>query len=164
MELRWKNIDKSDEAIVENWLTERDRKMLCMEEKSWKETANDIEDCLKFAKDGQFRNVIGYLDNKPVVAMMFGVEFSGQHLRIYNILVPKKLRRKGIAERSIMDIFSPKNLFKINKTYNKVVTAIVPGNDESLYLFTNLGFRDLIKKEGFIELSKRVSKSMDYAE
>lgn len=147
MEIIWKNFRKENGIEIENWLSDEDRKNLCLTEKNWEETADDIASCLKLMENGQFRNVVGFFNGEAVVALMFGVEFSGARLNIYNILVNPSKRGKGFGKEAIRSIFSSKNVFCLNKTYNKIVAFVFPQNDCGKKLFSGLGF-EIYKKEG----------------
>ena len=153
MELRWKNFQNYHEIMVDNWASYKDKKNLCMEEKTWKETADDIEECLNLAQNGQFRNVVGYLGNEPVVAVMFGTEFSGQVLKIYNILVNPLYRRKGIAKQTIKTIASKENVFRLIQTYSKLsvpVLSVWSGFGKGLM---DMGLNELEHHKGYTDLS-----------
>lgn len=145
MKIMWRNFSQNDQKRIDMWLSNRERKFLCMQDKNWVETSREINDCLKYATDGQFRDVIGYVNNIPVVAMMFGVESSGKVLKLYNIAVAPDFRGHGVATQAIMDFVRADKIFAIDKTYSKIETAIYPDN---------LGIAKVLLKTGFQFKSK----------
>lgn len=154
MELRWKNFRDYHEILVNNWASDKDKKSLCMEKKSWKETADDIEDCLKYATNGQFRNVVGYNEiGEPVVAVMFGTEFSGEVLKIYNILVNPLYRGKGIAKQTIKTIASKENVFRLNQTYNKLSVPVLSMWSKFGKSLMDMGLNNFEHHKGYVDLS-----------
>ena len=42
MQIIWEKIDKSRQKIINSWLSVLDKHNLCMEQKSWEQTASDI--------------------------------------------------------------------------------------------------------------------------
>ena len=48
MKIEWKNIDNEEIAIINHWLSQEDKHNLCMTQKGWQQTAEDIGDCLKY--------------------------------------------------------------------------------------------------------------------
>ena len=52
MKIEWRNIGFEENEIIENWLSNLDRQSLCMANKNWAQTAEDIEDCLKYMRGG----------------------------------------------------------------------------------------------------------------
>lgn len=160
MKIEWKNMGTEDEEEINSWLSQEDKKMLCMEGKSWQETANDIEDCLNLMKDSQFRNVVGYIKNKPVCALMFGVEFSGEILRIYNIVVNPNYRGIGIGKEAIKDVLLEENVFDLNKTYFKITTSVFPENKNSIKLFNSLNFEFYCQNDAYWDFSKNTQKEL----
>ena len=48
IKIEWKNIDNKDITIINSWLSNQDKHNLCMTQKGWKQTAEDIADCLKY--------------------------------------------------------------------------------------------------------------------
>ena len=153
MELRWKNFQSYHEILIDNWASDKDKKSLCMEKKSWKETADDIEDCLKYATNGQFRNVVGYIENEPVVAVMFGTECSGKVLKIYNILVSPKHRSKGIAKQTIKTIASDQNVFRLNQTYSKLSIPVLSMWSNFGKSLMDMGLNNVEHHKGYVDLS-----------
>lgn len=164
MELKWRKIVDRDENIIKSWLSQNDKKMLCMEQKSWQQTAKDIEDCLKFMPDSQFRNAIAYCGETPVCAMMVGVEYSGKVLRIFNPLVNPNCRCQGIGKQAIRqairDVFSHKNKFNLNRTFSKVVGAVYPKNETSIKLCRSAGLSDESKNDEYIDFSCDLTKTL----
>lgn len=165
MELRWKNFRDYHEILVNNWASDKDKKSLCMEKKTWKETADDINDCLKYAKNGQFRNVVGYLRGEPVVAVMFGTEFSGEVLKIYNILVNPKFRSQGIAKETIKTISSCENIFRLNQTYNKLSVSVLSIWSKFGRGLMNMGFNSVEYHNDYVDLSVdlKIKKFNDFS-
>ena len=74
MKIKWKTIEKADYRTIESWLGEQDKINLCMQTKNWEQTATDIGECLELMDNAQFKNLIGFINDKPVVAVMFGIE------------------------------------------------------------------------------------------
>lgn len=141
MKIYWKKIDENDAKVIESWMSEADRKNLCMQEKGWAQTASDIWDCLQHMTNGQFRNCMGFDSSScPIVAIMFGVEECGKTLNIYNILVNPRFRGKGVAKQAIADILSEDNLFKLNKTHSKIKVSTLPDNDAMRKVLKHLNF------------------------
>ena len=50
MKISWKNVEKSDQCMIESWMSESDRHNLCMEEQDWATTARGIYECLRHEK------------------------------------------------------------------------------------------------------------------
>lgn len=162
MNIEWRKINDKDEKILKSWLNETDRKMLCMQDKSWQQTAKDIEDCLKYMPDSQFRNAIGFCNGNPVCAIMFGVELSGRVLRIYNLLVNPACRCQGIGKQAIRDVFSKENKFCLKRTFSKVVGAVYPENFSSIRLCNSVGLSDKSKNDEYIDFSCDLTKKLDH--
>jgi len=160
MEIKWRPIENGDEKIINSWFIGRDKKMLCMEDVSWQQTANDIGECLGLMNNSQFRNAIGYIDNQPVCVLMFGVEFSGKVLRLYNILVAPKFRNQGIAKQAIKDILSSDNKFSLNKTYDKIIFSILPENKISEKLAKSFNFKFDGFNDIYIDFSYDLNKEI----
>lgn len=141
MKIEWKEIKNNDEQIINAWLSEADKHNLCMSNKSWQETANDISVCLKDMKNGQFKNVIGYINNQPAIAMMFGVEHSGEILNLYNIVVNPIFRHEGVAKQALSSlIYNCEKEFGLKQTYKQIKASVVPKNTISKNLFFGSGF------------------------
>ena len=158
MEIIWRPIEDKDEKIINSWLDNDAKKMLCMENVSWQQTASDIGECLSIMNNAQFRNAIGYVDGEPVCALMFGVEFSGKILRLYNILVAPKHRNKGVAKSAMEDILSNENKFKLNKTYDKIVFSILPENKISEKLAKTFNFKFDGQNDIYLDFSCDLNK------
>lgn len=164
MKIVWKKIEKEDYITIEKWLSGADRHNLCMEKKSWKQTAEDVEDCLKFMDNSEFRNVIGYVGETPIIAVMLGVE-NEELLNIYNILVSPKHRHVGVGKQAIADIVN-RNALLLDKKFSKVKVSVVPENDKVKNFFSNLGFNasgfdgdyDVFYKQIFKENTKQKEK------
>ena len=97
MKIEWKNIDNEEIEIINHWLSNKDKHNLCMTQKGWQQTAKDVGDCLKYMNNAEFKNIIGYINGKPAVALMFGIESIGV-LNLYNIVVNPKCRNMGVAK------------------------------------------------------------------
>ena len=65
MQIDWKNIDDKEVEKINSWLTIQDKNNLCMSEKSWKQTACDIDDCLQYMDNAEFKN-IGYKNSRNI--------------------------------------------------------------------------------------------------
>ncbi len=152
MEIKWKKIGEADENQIESWLNPLDRKFLCMSEKTWGKTASEISDCLKLMRNGQFRNVIGFVDGKAAVALMFGVEESGNVLNIYNIVVNPNFRGSGVGKQALKDVFL--NRFSLNKTYSTVKTSVFKENASAQKLFMSCGFKITDENRDFLVFGK----------
>lgn len=152
MEIKWKKIGEADENQIESWLNPLDKKFLCMSEKSWGGTASEISDCLKLMRNGQFRNVIGFVDGKAAVALMFGVEESGNVLNIYNIVVNPNFRGRGVGKHALKDVLL--NRFSLNKTYSAVKTSAFKENASAQKLFMACGFKILDENGEFLVFGK----------
>lgn len=162
MKFEWKKIKNNEEKIINTWLTVADRQNLCMTDKSWQETANDIKDCLKSMKNGQFRDVLGYLNNQPAVAMMFGVEHSGDILNLYNIVVNPTFRHKGVAKQAVMSlIYNAEKEFNLKPTYRQIKASVVPKNTISKNLFLGSGFTSCQYDGEYLVYTKYFQKNYD---
>ena len=87
MKISWKKVDKNDQILIESWMSNIDRHNLCMEKQDWATTARGINECLKDMKNGEFFELLGFVGSKPAVAMMLGIEESGNALNLYNIIL-----------------------------------------------------------------------------
>ena len=132
-----------------------------MENKNWQETAADINDCLKYMSNSQFRNSIGFIDGYPVCAIMFGVEFCGQLLRIYNLVVNPEVRDIGIGSQAVRDVFTSENKFNLNKTFNKVIGAVYPENKASIKMLERMGFKRQKREDGLTDFEKDLEKDLE---
>lgn len=160
MNINWKNIDKKSQNEVESWLSEADRQNLCMQSKNWQETAEDISSCLKNMKNGQFRNVVGYINNQPAVALMFGVEHSGEVLNLYNIIVNPQFRYKGVGKQAVKDLINNGNkIFNLNKTYKEIKASTLPMNNISKKLFSTCGFSSCSFDGEYLVFTKYLSQN-----
>jgi len=142
MQIDWKNIDDKEVKEINSWLTIQDKNNLCMSEKSWKQTACDIDDCLQYMDNAEFKNIIGYINGKPAVAVMFGIE-QIRVLNLYCIAVKPKYRHMGIAKEVILQLLNNDKSLNLSKPYEKVVASTIPNNKEAQKLFTSLNFDDL---------------------
>lgn len=144
MEIKWKDIENKHCKLIDKWLSESDRHNLCMQNKNWKQTANDINECLALMNDSQFKNVIGYINDIPAIALMFGIERI-KTLNLYNIVVNPKFRQMGITKNVILRLLNGENDLKLVKPYNKIIVSSLPENNQIQQLlkeldFINLGF------------------------
>lgn len=156
MKIDWKKCDYSYEEVIENSMDYIDRRMLYMNNTSWNQVADDIEDCLKYAINGQFRNVVGFVEGEPAVFAMFGVECSGDALRIYNLLVAPKFRGKGVGKQAVKDITDERNIFDLNRTYSRVVTSVYSDNEKSYDMFTGLGLKFMEIEDNLINMERKL--------
>lgn len=162
MKIYWKNIDETDAKVIESWMSEEDRKNLCMQEKSWAQTASDIGECLQYMPNGQFRNCIGFGPSaRPVVAVMFGVEECGRTLNVYNIITNPRCRGKGVATQALADILSEDNLFKLNKTHSKIKVCSLPQNNAIKGVLKKLDFLDPIFDGEYMVFETKSTKNHD---
>ena len=58
MQIEWKNIEKENYLTLDKWLSKEDKFNLCMETKSWEQTANDINECLKYMNGSRSKNIM----------------------------------------------------------------------------------------------------------
>lgn len=157
LKIKWENCNKESNKEIESWISCQDRYFLCLENKTWGSSASEIEECLKYCTNGQFRNVVGFINNKPVVAAIFGVEFSGKVLRLYELIVNPKYRDMGIGKLALKDILGNDNIFNLKKTYNKFNVSILPQNKTSLRLFSSVGLKKESENKDLIELSMKTN-------
>lgn len=142
MKFEWKNIDESGYKIIDEWLSKKDRHNLCMENKGWKQTADDIDECLQTMENSQFKNVLGFVNDMPVVAIMFGIE-QIKVLNLYNIVVAPKFRNLGIAKNVILKLLDNDEKLNLVKDYQKVTISTLPDNQKMHKLLEELGFENL---------------------
>lgn len=162
MKIYWKNIDENDAKVVESWMSEEDRKNLCMQEKGWAQTACDIGECLQYMPNGQFRNCIGFdTSARPVVAVMFGVEECGRTLNVYNIITNPRCRGKGVASQALADILSEDNVFKLNATHSRIKVCSLPQNKAIKGVLKKLDFPDPIFDGEYMVFEKNLTKNHD---
>lgn len=154
MKIEWRNCDYSFCDLIEKSMNFIDRTMLDMRYSSWNVVADDIADCLKYAKNGQFRNVVGFIDETPAVFVMFGVENSGEILRIYNLFVEPEFRGIGVGKQVVRDILDEKNIFGLDITFNKLVTSIYCDNRASYNLFSDMGLRCTENVNNILEMER----------
>ena len=69
MKIEWEKINNDKIEIINGWLSCEDKHNLCMEEKSWMQTANDIEECINIMPNTEFKNIMGYVNGKPVAKL-----------------------------------------------------------------------------------------------
>ena len=157
MQIEWKNIEDIEYEIINGWLSNEDKHNLCMQDKSWKQTAIDIEDCLKIMDNAQFKNIMGYVNGKPIVAVMFGVE-QIKVLNLYNIVVNPKYRDKGIAKEVINKLLKNDKGLNITQPYKKVVASTLPNNASVQHMFNSLEFQNLGFNGEYIVFEKNAIK------
>lgn len=165
MELIWKSVEDGQDKIIESWMSVDDRRNLCMQEKGWRQTANDIFDCLQYMTNGQFRNCFGFAPSiqQPVVAVMFGIEESGKTLNVYNIITNPKYRGNGIAKQALSDILSG-DKFSLNKTHSKAKVCSLPNNIAIKNVLKSLNFSDPIFDGEYMVFEKNISKNRENAQ
>lgn len=139
MQIEWKNIEKEDYLTLDKWLSKEDKFNLCMETKSWEQTANDINECLKYMNGSQFKNIMGYINNHPVVALMFGIEHIDA-LNLYCITVNPKFRGMGIAKDIIDQLLAKDKSLKLSQPFNRVILSVKPQNTSMIKLLKKLNF------------------------
>lgn len=142
MNIEWKNIGDNESVLINTWLSSQDKHNLCMTKKSWKQTAIDIDDCLKYMDNAQFKNIMGFIFGKPAVAVMFGIE-QGEILNLYNIVVNPACRNMGVATKVISKLLNHDNSLRIEKSYKKVVVSALPDNFTVHNLLKTMGFNNL---------------------
>ncbi len=142
MQIDWKNIDDKEVEEINSWLTIQDKHNLCMSEKNWEQTACDINDCLQYMDNAEFRNLIGYIKGNPAVAVMFGIE-QIKVLNLYNIVVNPKYRHMGIAKEVVLQLLSNDKSLNLSQTYEKVIVSTMPNNKEAQNLFISMNFDNL---------------------
>lgn len=142
MQFTWRDLNDDYYNEINQWLSNNDRHNLCMQNKNWKQTALDINECLEIMPDAQFKNIIGFVDGKPVVALMFGIE-QIKVLNLYNIVVNPKYREMGIAKEVISKLMNEDKGLNLSKPYLKVVISTLPDNIYMQKLLSGLGFDNL---------------------
>ena len=160
MKIEWKQIDDNQIEFINGWLSLQDKQNLCMTEKSWQQTAIDIEDCLKIMDNAQFVNIIGYVKGAPVVALMFGVEHI-KVLNLYNIVVNPYCRRMGVAKKVVSQLLKNDQSLCISRKFNKVVSSVLPGNKAMIDLFDALGFTNLGFDGEYVVFEKEITKQAE---
>lgn len=156
MELIWKSIDNKEIKILNAWLTRQDKHNLCMTQKSWEQTAFDINDCLKNMDNVQFKNIMGYANGQPVVAIMFAIENTGV-LNLYNIVVNPVCRNMGIAKNAIIQLLKNDSSLKLIVPYKKVKASTLPDNEEAQQLFKSLNFDNLGYNGEYVVFEKGIT-------
>ena len=157
--LIWKNVDNQSNNVINSWMSQSDKHFLCMENKTWKETAEDISDCLNFMPKSQFKNIIGEINNKPALAIMLGVEDFGATLNIYNILVNPEFRNKGIITKILSDLNKNKNIFDLKQTYNQIKMSVLPENKIMQSVLKKSKFTDFIIDDEYLVFTKQINKN-----
>ena len=152
----WFKIEKIENKIIESWLSKTDRKFLCLQNTTWEQTAEEIADCLKYAKDSEFYNVFSIKNNQPAIALMMGVESSGTVLHIYNIVVNPEFRNQNLAKKAIREIVN--RSFFIPNSCKTIKATIVPDNANALKLFKSLNFANPKIVDNMIEVERGFKK------
>lgn len=158
MKISWKNVEKSDQCMIESWMSESDRHNLCMEEQDWATTARGIYECLKNMRNGKFYEVLGYVDSHPAVALMLGVEESGNALNLYNIIVNPRFRGRGIGTQAISEVLGDENVLSIKKAYSQIKVYTRPENQVMKKILLSQGFSTPIKDGEFLFYKKDLAK------
>lgn len=158
MQIEWKKIKNGEVEIINGWLSCEDKHNLCMEEKSWRQTANDIEECINIMPNAEFKNIMGYVNGKPAVAVMFGVE-QIEALNLYNIVVNPKCRHRGVAKEVVGQLLAKDKSLNLTKPYNKVMASALPNNDCIIELFKGLNFNNLGFNGEFVVFEKNAIKT-----
>lgn len=158
MKISWKNVEKSDQCMIESWMSESDRHNLCMDEQDWATTARGIYECLKNMRNGKFYEVLGYVHSHPAVALMLGVEESGNALNLYNIIVNPRFRGCGIGSKAIAEILSDENALSIKKTYSQIKVYTRPENKVMKKILLSQGFSTPIEDGEFLFYKKDLAK------
>lgn len=141
MKIVWKKIGNNQEQILNSWMSNIDKQNLCLTKKSWQKTATDINECIKFMDKSQFINVMGFVNNVPVVAIMFGIEQENV-LNIYDIIVNPKYRNNGIAKLLLEKFLKNDIKLELGLKYNYKTISITTcqNNYKMQNLIVNLGF------------------------
>lgn len=158
MKIVWTSVDKKLQEMIEKWMSKSDRHSLCMEEQDWATTARGIYECLKQMKNGQFRECLGYVGSQPAVALMLGVEESGNALNLYNIIVNPRFRGRGIGTQAIADMLGDQNPFMLNKTYSQFKVFTKPENQVMKKILLSQGFSTPIQDGEFLFYKKDLTK------
>ena len=121
-----------------------------MREKSWKQTASDIEQCFKEMKhiDAEFKNLLGYKDGEPVCAMMFGIQNGILHL--YNITVNPEFRGAGIMGEVISFLMRKMTTKDFKIPYDAIRVPTLPENERMQRGLDNMGFANLGFNDGYV--------------
>ena len=144
--------------MIESWMSESDRHNLCMEEQDWATTARGIYECLKDMRNGKFYEVLGYVDSHPAVALMLGVEESGNALNLYNIIVNPRFRGRGIGAKAISEVLGDENVLSIKKAYSQIKVYTRPENQVMKKILLSQGFSAPIEDGEFLFHKKDLAK------
>lgn len=155
MEIEWENINNKHWQIVESWLSNEDKQNLCLTQKSWQQTAKDINECLNLMQNSQFKNIIGYVNGKPAVAIMFGIESIGV-LNLYNIVINPKLRNMGIGKEVLLKLLNKDKCLNLNKPFNKVCASVLKENFCMQNALKSLNFNCLGFNGEYVVFEKQV--------
>ena len=155
MKIKWKTIQPKDYVVLEKWLSKQDKINLCMQNKSWEQTAKDIGECLQYMDNAQFKNLVGYINDTPVVFVMFGIE-QIKVLNLYNIVVNPDWRNLGVAKNVIMQFVKNDSSLEISESYTKVVASAIQQNTAVHSLFESLGFANLGFDGEYVRLEKNI--------
>jgi len=107
--------------------------------------------------NSEFKNIIGFVNDEPVVALMYGIENIGI-LNLYNILVSPKQRNKGIAKKVLLTLLENDKSLNNNQFYNMVRASALPENENVLHLFENLAFNNLGFDGEYVVFEKEITK------
>ena len=154
MKISWKKVDKNDQILIESWMSNIDRHNLCMEKQDWATTARGINECLKDMKNGEFFELLGFVGSKPAVAMMLGIEESGNALNLYNIILNPLFRGQGIGSQAIAEVFGNENAMFLKKTYSQIKVYTLPENQAMKKFFFRKVFQPQPKTAIFYSTKK----------
>ena len=93
-------------------------------------------------KNSEFKNLIGYYNEEPAVAVMFGIK-DGTLLNLYNIVVNPKLRQLGIGKFVIKSLVEVSKNLNLKIKYSKVISSTLPANFQAQNMFESCGFTNL---------------------
>lgn len=158
MLIEWKEINAQEYETLNSWLSVQDKHNLCMTIKGWEQTALDIADCLKYMHNAQFKNIMGFANGKPVVALMFGIE-QIEVLNLYNIVVNPACRNHGVAKAVILQLLKNNKSLAIVKPYKKMVVSTLPNNVSMHNLLKNLGFANMGFNGEYVVFEKSAFKT-----
>lgn len=159
MKISWKKVDKNDQILIESWMSNIDRHNLCMEQQDWATTARGINECLKDMKNGEFFELLGFVGSKPAVAMMLGIEESGNALNLYNIILNPLFRGHGIGSQAIAEVFGNENAMFLKKAYSQIKVYTLPENQAMKKILLSQGFSAPTQDGDFLFYKKDLTKN-----
>ena len=109
-------------------------------------------------RNGKFYEVLGYVDSHPAVALMLGVEESGNALNLYNIIVNPRFRGRGIGAKAISEVLGDENVLSIKKAYSQIKVYTRPENQVMKKILLSQGFSTPIKDGEFLFYKKDLAK------